>query len=354
MSIEETDKTIVIGGGQAGLAAGYFLARHGSSFAILDESTRTGDAWRRRWDSLRLFTPSQFNGLPGLPFPGATNYFPTKNEAADYLETYAARFHLPVEHGLRIDSLRHDGRLFQLVSGQAGFSARNVVIAAGASHTPFTPAFSHALDPGIQQMHSSCYQNAAQVPANKVLVVGAGNSGIEIGLELARAGKQVWLAGRDVGQIPADKVGKILGGRPYWWFLTHVLSIDTPIGRKMKAQVIHHGNPHLRSGRKDAIEAGIHIVPRVASIQDGQPRLEDGSSLPVEAVIWSTGFRPDYRWVNLPIFDQEGFPRHQRGVATEAAGLYFLGLHFQTGLSSALLGGVGADAAYITGRLVAN
>ena len=351
----ETFQTIVVGGGQAGLAAGHYLARQGKSFVILDENPRTGDAWRRRWDSLRLFTPSQLDGLPGMPFPQPKNYFPTKDEVADYLEDYARQFNLPVRHGVKVDGLSRNGRGYQITAGPARFSARQVIVSTGPFQRPHIPAFARELAPEIFQLHSSAYINPRQIRVKSVLVVGAGNSGAEIALELAAAGKQVWLAGRDVGRTPATwPLSRLFDGRLTWWMMTNVLTVDTPPGRKMKAAVLHHGAPLGRARRKEVAEAGVILTPRLQGIEAGRPRLVDGRSLPVEGVIWATGFEPDYGWISLPIFDAEGYPRHARGVAEGAPGLYFLGLMFQTRLTSALLGGVGRDAAYLTGQLSQN
>jgi putative flavoprotein involved in K+ transport len=349
MSTEETYQSIIIGGGQAGLAAGYHLAQRGENFTILEGEQRTGMAWRKRWDSLRLFTPAKFNGLPGMRFPAEELYFPTKDEAADYLEAYAGKFQLPIKSNTRIGRLERDGEGYRLENGKQSFRARNVIVATGAYQSPNIPAFAEQLDPAIVQLHSSAYRNPEQIPAGRALVVGAGNSGAEIALELVKAGRKVVLAGRDVGRIPANRLGNILGGRPYWWFISHVLSIDTPIGRKMREQVQHHGNPLIRSNRAEILQAGVKTAPRLAGASDGKPRLEDGQIIETEAVVWATGFRPDYSWIKLPVFDDYGLPKHQRGVVPEAKGLYFLGLHFQSGLTSALMGGVGKDAEYITG-----
>lgn len=354
MSMDETFETIVIGGGQAGLAAGHFLAQRGDGFAILDENKRTGAAWRNRWDSLRLFTPSKYNGLPGMLFPKPDFYFPTKDEVADYLEEYVRQFRLPVRYGVKVEALSRNGHGYRLSTNNGGFNARNVIVATGPYQKPYTPSFARELDPAILQVHSSSYCNPRQIPVQNILVVGAGNSGAEISLELARAGKRVWLAGRDVGRIPADKLGKAFGGRLYWWFISRVLSVDTPIGRKMKSKVLYHGAPLIRANRQEVIDAGIESTPRVSAVQSGKPQLEDGRVLPAEGVIWATGFRPDYKWINLPVFDEQGYPRHQRGIVPEAPGLFFVGLPFQTALSSALLGGAGVEAAYIVRQIADN
>jgi putative flavoprotein involved in K+ transport len=351
MSSEEIYSTIVIGGGQAGLAASYYLAQGGQEFLILDGYPRIGDAWRKRWDSLRLFTPVKFNALPGLPFPGEALYFPTKDEVAEYLEAYAAKFHLPVKSNTQVERLARDGESYQISTGTQNYRAQNVIVATGPFQKPYTPSIASELDPALNQIHSSAYRNPNQLPVGRILVVGAGNSGAEIALELSRSGRQVWLSGRDVGHIPAEQLGKYFDGKPYWWFINNVLSIKTPIGRKMRGQVLHHGNPLIRSNRKEIMDAGIQPLPRLAGVSSGKPLLEDGQTFEADAIVWATGFRPDYRWVDLPIFDEYGLPNHHRGVVPGASGLYFVGLHFQSALTSALIGGVGKDAQYITSQI---
>jgi putative flavoprotein involved in K+ transport len=352
MSRDEAFDTIVIGGGQAGLAAGYYLTQHGKNHIILDENERAGETWRRRWDSLRLFTPSQNNSLPGMKFPRPDLYFPTKDEAADYLGNYSAQYSLPVRYGVKVDGLRRNEGGYHVSAGEAGYHAHQVIVATGAFHTPFIPSFATELDRGIFQLHSVLYHKPQDVTAQSVLVVGAGNSGAEIALELAQNGRKVWLSGRNVGRPPAAGLRNVFGGKLFWWFLRNIMTVNTPMGRRMKANVLDHGNPLVRIQREQVAAAGVEFTPRLAGASDGKPRLEDGHTLPVEGVIWATGFRPDYHWINLPVFDESGHPRHVRGVIPEAPGLYFLGLHFQTGLTSSLMGGVGADAKYITSRIM--
>jgi putative flavoprotein involved in K+ transport len=351
MSTDKTYHTIVIGGGQAGLAAGYYLAQSGRDFVILDGNSSVGDEWRKRWDSLRLFTPAQFDSLPGMPFPAEASYFPTKDEVADYLQAYAAKFQLPVVPNTKVNVLGQNSAGYHLTAGVQCFHATNVIVATGAFQQPYVPSFAKELDPAIVQLHSSAYCNPEYLPKGRILVVGAGNSGAEIGLELTKAGRQVWLSGRDVGNIPAEKLTRIIGARPYWWFISNMLTIDTPIGRKMQAQVQHHGNPLIRTDRQEILAAGIQAAPRLDGVNSGRPRLQDGQMLEVDAIVWATGFKPDYTWIKLPVFDQYGLPNHQRGVVSGANGLYFVGLHFQTGLTSALISGVGKDARYIVNRI---
>jgi putative flavoprotein involved in K+ transport len=352
MSSTEGINTIVIGGGQAGMAAGYYLHHMKDNFVILDENIRIGETWRKRWDSLRLFTPNQANHLPGLKIPGADLYFPTKDEVATYLEEYARQFNLPIQHGSKVDSLQKNEKGYKVLLGSNTYHARNVIVATGAFHTPYIPAFAKELNEGIFQLHSAFYHRPADVIGQNILVVGAGNSGVEIALELAKDNRNVWLAGRDVGRIPADTFGKILGGKPFWWFMRTVMTIRTPIGRRMRAKVLTHGNPLIRARRDEATEAGVELVPRLIGVVDGKPQLESGRVLSADGGVWATGFHPDYEWINLPVFNADGYPRHEQGVVNETPGLFFLGLHFQARLTSDLLGGVGNDARYITKKLI--
>jgi putative flavoprotein involved in K+ transport len=344
-SVERFD-TIVAGGGQAGLAVGYYLVEQGRNFVILDAGDRVGDAWRGRWDSLRLFTPARYDGLPGMPFPAPGGYYPTKDEMADYLEAYADRFDLPVRTGVRVGSLSKEGGHYLLASNAGRFEAEKVVVASGPLQRPRIPAYAANLDPSIPQLHSSTYRNPDQLPAGNVLVVGAGNSGAEISVELAAAGRRVWLSGRDVGRIPFG-----LGNRFTWWLFSNVLTSDSRFGRKLKESGKGGGTPLIRLTPKDILQAGVERVPRTDGVAGGEPRLEDGRILEVDAVVWATGYAPDFAWIKLPIFGKGGYPVHHRGVAEGETGLYFLALPFQHTLTSALIGGVGADARYVAEHL---
>lgn len=353
----DTDRfeTIVIGGGQAGLATGYQLARRGLSFVILDASDRIGDSWRNRWDSLRLFTPARYDSLPGMSFPAPGLSYPSKDETADYLEAYAASFDLPVRSGVRVDRLFKEGRRFVVTAGDLRFEADNVVVATGAYHTPRVPEFASTLDPAIVQMHSSQYRDPSQLREGGVLVVGAGNSGAEIALESSRH-HRTWLSGRDTGQEPT-RAGSLSDRLfvPIMWFLaSRVVDVRTPIGRKVRDQFLDppRGIPLGRVRRKDIPAAGIERVPRTADVRDGYPVLDDGRILDVSNVIWCTGFVPDFSWIDLPVLGQNGFPIHTRGVVESEPGLYFMGLLFLSTLSSALVGGVGRDAQRIASHLM--
>ena len=342
--------TIVIGGGQAGLATGYYLKQKKQDFVILDENERTGNSWRKRWDSLRLFTPARFNGLPGLPYPASAYAFPTKDEMADYLQAYAARFELPVQTGVRVDRLSRNSGRYIIEAGDLRFEADNVVVAMSNWQKPRVPAYARELDPGIVQLHSSEYRNPSQLRDGEVLIVGAGNSGAEIALDVVRRGHPVWLSGRDTGHFPFQ-----IGGVAYRLFLArlvgrvlfhHLLTLNTPIGRKARSKLLSHGQPLIRTKPKDLVAAGVQRVPRTTGAQDGLPVLEDGQVLDVANIIWSTGFHPGFQWIDLPDSGEQG-PLHERGVAIREPGLYFVGLSFLFAVSSSMIHGVGRDAEYV-------
>ena len=345
--------TLVIGAGQAGLAAGYHLRRRGLPFVMVDEHERVGDVWRKRWDSLRLFTPGRYNRLPGMAFPGPPSTYPTKDEVANYLETYAREFALPVRTGIRVERLSAvDGR-FEAVCGDEMLSAENVVVATGAYHHPRVPAFAADLDTTIVQLHSSEYRNATQLRDGSVLIVGAGNSGAEIAMELA-GHHQVWLSGPDTGQEPTS--AGTLPDRlftPIMWLMATRLTVKNPIGRKLRDHFLFppRGIPLGRIRRKDILAAGIKRVGRTTGVRDGYPVLEDGRVLRVSNVIWCTGYRQDFSWVDPPLPNHHGFPTHDRGILHSVPGLYVVGLPFLYSLSSALLGGVGRDAEHIVDHL---
>ncbi len=354
----ERFEVVVIGGGQAGLSTGYHLARLGVPFVILDAHARVGDAWRQRWDSLRLFTPAQLDGLDGLPFPAPAGTFPTKDEMADYLERYARHFRLPVRTGVRVESLeREDGRYVVTAADGTRYEADHVIVAMANYQKPWTPEFASQLSSRIVQVHSFDYRSPAQVPDGDVLVVGGGNSGAEIGIELAGDGRRVWLSGRDVGQIPFDTTSRVgvnlLVPIVLRGVFHRVLTLDTPVGRKARPSMISKGGPLIRTKWRHLAAKGARRAPRVAGVRDGLPLLADGRTLDVSAVVWCTGYRPGFSWVRLPVFDHEGEPRHRRGVAVDEPGLYFVGLHFQYALSSTMVHGVGRDAKHVADAVAA-
>ena len=351
----ERIQTIVIGGGQAGLSVGYQLARRGLPFLILDANERIGDSWRRRWDSLRLFTPARYDGLAGFAFPAKRDAFISKDEMADYLEAYAARFRLPVRNGARVDGLSRRGDRFLVTAGERRYEADQVVVAMANYQAPRVPDFAPALDGGIVQLHSREYRNPSQLASGGVLVVGVGNSGADIALETART-HATWLAGKEPGHVPFRIEGWV--ARHFLVrvvrFVGHrVLTRGTPIGRKLAPALLHRTAPLVRVKPADLTAAGIVRVPRVVGVRDGRPLLADDRTLDVANVIWCTGFHPGFSWIHLPVLGDDGLPRHERGVVVEQPGLYFVGLHFLYAISSDTVNGVGRDAERIARAIAA-
>jgi putative flavoprotein involved in K+ transport len=342
--------TLVVGAGQAGLAVGHQLAGHDADFAILSNESRVGDNWRRRWDSLRLFTPASHSGLPGMPFPAPPAHLPDKEEVADYLERYAERFDLPVRPDTSVDALGWDGTRYVLSARGARLEADNVIVATGPFQRPRVPDVAARLDGGIHQLHSSEYRNPWMLPDGPVLVVGAGNSGAQIALELARF-RKVWLAGRDTGHLPRRLLGRDLFD--WVWPVATRATADTRLGRRMRARTLRSGDALIGIPEQELASAGVVRVGRLEAERGGLP-VCGTEVLEPRVIVWCTGFAPDYSWIDLPfpVLDATGHPRHARGVSLDAPGLYFVGLRFQHRLTSSLIGGVGADAAFVAAHVL--
>lgn len=353
MTIEQCD-TIIIGGGQAGLSTACHLTRRGASCVILEDHERVGDIWRRRFDSLRLYSPAKYDGLPGWAFPGPRWTYPTKDQVADYLEAYAARFELPVRTGVRVDTLTQDGDRFVVRAGDRTFEADNVVVATGTWQGPRTPELAARLDPSIRQLHSHEYRNPSQLQPGDVLVVGASHSGADIALEVS-GGHRTTLAGPIRGEMPMDIEGRLARMvLPFLWFAAnHVLTRRTPVGRKVQPEVLNHGGPLLRVKQAHLAAAGVkHVPEKVTDVREGLPLLADGRVLEVRNVVWCTGFGKDVSWIQVPFDVQDGWPVQERGVVASRPGLYFVGLPFLYAFASMLVGGVGRDAEQVAEHIV--
>jgi putative flavoprotein involved in K+ transport len=349
MTTTERFETVIIGAGQAGLATGYHLAKRGRNFVILEAHAGVGDVWRTRFDSLRLYSPAKYDGLPGWGMPLSAWTYPGKDEVADYLEAYARKFDLPIRTSVSVDRLVKHGDRYLVCAGEHRYEADNVVVATGTWPTPITPPFAAELDPGIRQLHSHDYRNPAQLQDGPVLVVGAAHSGADIALEVS-AGHPTTLSGPVRGEVPFNIEGKAARMLlPILWFAAnHVLTERTPVGRKMGTHIRSGGGPLLRVKRSHLEAAGVeHIEEKVAGVDGGKPVLADGRVLDVRNVVWCTGFRKDIDWIALPVAGEDGYPQQKRGVVESQPGLYFVGLPFLQAFASMLVGGVGRDAEYV-------
>jgi putative flavoprotein involved in K+ transport len=351
-------ETVVIGAGQAGLAAGYYLARAGREFVILDSYERVGDNWRCHWDSLQLYSPARAASLPGMRFPAPRSAYPTKDEMADFLETYCETFDLPVRGGVRVARVRRvDDRYVVTATDASSYVCDNVVVATGTfGRTPSVPGFAGELSPEIRQLHSSDYKRPAQLRPGGVLVVGASHSGGDIAFEAGSAGHPVVLSGPIHGQVPfhLDKRPAQAAFPVLFFLASHVLTMRTPIGRKIRPEIRSHGGPLIRVKKADLARVGVEMTPaRTVGARDGRPMLDGDRVVDVTTVVWCTGFRQDFSWIDLPVTGEDGWPLEQRGVVETAPGLYFVGLAFQFAFSSMLVGGAGRDAEYVVKHLVA-
>jgi len=340
-TVTKSDDVVVVGGGQAGLAIGYFLAQQGRDFTILEAAAEPAAAWRARWDSLKLFTPARYDALPGLPFPGDPDRYPTRDEVADYLTDYARHFELPVELNSRVRAVRRSGGAYVVELDDRTYEAEQVVIATGPFQTPLVPAIAEQLGDEVVQMHSTAYRSPQSVPEGLVLVVGGGNTGFQIAEELS-ASRVVHLS---IGSRQTPLPQRLLG-RDLFWYLdaTGLLrkTTESRIGRRLSGRDTLIGSSPRRLRRGYAVE----LHGRAVSADGSTVRFDDGSELQVAGVVWATGFRVDHSWVDAPVFDHAGRVMHQRGV-TGSPGLYFLGLSWQHTRGSALLGWVKDDAEHI-------
>ena len=337
---------VVVGGSQAGLAMAWHLAQRGLRFVVLEAGPEVGHTWRSRWDSLKLFTPAQYDALPGMPFPAPADTYPTKDQVAGYLQAYAATFDLPVRLNARVTGLSHRGEGFEVRTADESFRTDQVVVATGPFQMPFVPPAARGLDGSVPQLHSSTYRNPQALPEGSVLVVGGANSGLQIAQELSTTRKVDLSVGTKLPMVPQRMLSKDL----FWWLTKLGLlakTADSRIGRRAKARDLVIG-----TNRRKLRHAGVRFRPRLARADGRTVRFADGSTLDVDVVIWATGFRSDYSWIQLPDVVNDGHVAHRRGAAN-VGGLYFLGLSWQHTRGSALLGFVDDDAAFIADHVAA-
>jgi putative flavoprotein involved in K+ transport len=336
----------VVGGSQAALAMGYYLRREGRRFVILERGESIAPAWRKRWDSLTLFTPRRYSALPGLPFPGDPEGYPTRDEVIAYLEGYAKTVKLPIELNSKVVGLSQDddGR-FVLMVDERTITADQVVVATGPFQEPFVPRLAEDLDPDVWQAHSTGYKRPGDVPEGTVLVVGGGNTGFQIAKELSATHAVILSVGSRQTPLPQRLLGRDL----FWW-LTKSGAIKTTVESRLGNRLQYRDTLIGSSPRELRRRYGVEVKPRAIAASGTKVTLEDGSEVGVDAVIWATGYRHDHSWIDLPIFDENGRPRHRRGV-TDVSGFYFLGLTWQWTRGSALIGWVKGDAQFIAERI---
>jgi len=339
---------VVIGGSQSGLAMAWHRARQGLRFVVLEAGPEIGHTWRSRWDSLTLFTPAQYDALPGMPFPAPVGTYPTKDPVAGYLQAYAAACDLPVRLDARATHLSPAQEGFEVHTYDDVLRARQVVVATGPFQVPFTPEPARRLDASVTQLHSARYRNPQALPPGPVLVVGGGNSGFQIAEELAAASRRVDLSIASKQPVLPQR----LAGKDLFWWLTRLglmrVSTESRLGRRMSRRDFIIG-----SSRRRLQKQGVRFRPRLTGAGGHSVQFADGSTLGADVVIWATGYRPDYSWIHVPGVAWDGQVTHRRGV-TDVPGLYFLGLTWQHSRGSALLGFVNEDAAYLAGRIAAH
>jgi putative flavoprotein involved in K+ transport len=344
MAMMERTEVIVVGGGQAGLAAGYYLKEAKVPFLILDAGPRVGESWRRRWDSLTLFTTARYSALPGLPFPGHPEHYPTRDEIADYLERYAREFELPIRRECRVSALEPADGGYRLETEAGKYGAAQVIVATGAYQRPHIPAISKRLGDDIIQLHSAEYRNPDQIASREVLIVGAANSGAQIAEDLAATHHVHLSRGTRIPRLPLRLLGKSVH-----WYGDHLGLIAAPLdswrGRTQRGDLLI-GTSLGQLKRRH----GVTLHGRTVEAGGRTVTFEHGEELEVDAVVWATGYRPDYSWLHAPVLDAQGMPVHERGV-TQSAGLYFLGMKNQHSRGSSLIAWVKHDAKFTVDRV---
>ncbi|WP_018932981.1 flavin-containing monooxygenase [Gracilibacillus lacisalsi] len=339
--------TIVVGAGQAGLSVGYYLKNTDQNFLLLDKGNEIGEKWKERYDSLVLFTPRMYSSLPGLPLRGDKQGFPSKNEIVSYLKDYVAHFHLPVQLNEAVKSVVKVENNFLIETNKGTYKAKNLVVATGPFQTPYIPKFSKNLSPTINQFHSENYQNSNQLLDGNVVVVGGGNSGAQIAVELSKERETYLAISKKLSYLPLTISNKSI----FWWF--NKLGILSAKNNSLLGKFIQKkGDPIFGLDLKQAIKKNkVKVKSRVVAANKNVLVFQDNSTLEVNNIIWATGFKSEYPWLRIEgVLDKEGQVIHERGEST-IKGLYFIGLPWQFRRGSALLQGVGYDAAYIVRKI---
>ncbi|WP_394131922.1 flavin-containing monooxygenase [Shewanella maritima] len=342
---------IIIGAGQSGLSMAYNLTQHNKDYLILDANDAIGAPWLKRWDSLTLFTPTEYNHLPSMPFPFPKGFYPNKYQVADYLKQYVEKFAIPIEFNQKIISIKKVNGVFEITSNTAQYQAKQVIVATGPFHTPFTPACHTDIAEDIIQIHSENYKNPSQLQTGDCLVVGAGDSGVQILSEIADTGANVYFSGSDkIKAIPQTFLGKTL-----WWWFSKIgfLSVNrySRIGKWLSKGV----QPVIGTDVKSLLaKTNVTHMGRTLSADQHSITFQKGTVSSIKNIIWATGFKPNFFWIDGISFDEMNYPSNYRGVSNDIEGLYFIGLPWLYTRGSATLGGVWKDAEYLMNYIECN
>lgn len=349
MELKQNIDTLVIGGGQAGLVMGYYLSKAGISYQIIESNSRIGDSWKKRYDSLVLFTPRSHSTLPGLNVPGEKDGYPIKDEIADYLEDYANHFGLPVILETRIISLEQSdsGRFVAITDSGNEIYCRSMIIATGAFQLPNIPKISRNFSKDVLQFSTESYKRPDQIPSGTVLVVGDGATGRQIALELAKNHQVILACGRKKFLVP----DRILGKSIFWWM--EKLGLLTASRQSIIEKKIMRNDSFPARGldSKRLKKTGVIISSRLIEVSGHKVSFSDGQTAEVNSVVWATGYRDDTDWIKIQeVKDEKGNFIHQQGISL-VRGLYFIGRDWQWTVGSALLLGVGADASFLVSHI---
>lgn len=336
---------VIIGGAQAGLSMVYHLKKMEKSFIVVDGEEEIGASWLNRWDSLRLFTPTEYNHLPGLKFNAPKGHYPSKYEVSNYFKSYVKKFDIPVQLNTLITSIKKSVKGFHALYNEGEIVAKNVIVATGPFHIPYTPPCHTKLSEEVFQMHSNYYKNSEQLQEGDVLVVGGGDSGYQILDELSKDKKSniVYFSGdTKVKTLPQQFLGKTL----WWWFtLIGFLKFNkySWIGKKISTSL----QPVIGTDVKEILSReNVVTVGRTKDVLDNEVVFENKKVTSIKNIIWATGYRPNFKWIEGLELDADNYPKNYRGVSN-IEGLYFIGLPWMYTRGSATLGGVVKDASYL-------
>lgn len=338
---------IVIGAAQSGLAISYYLKKLNKKFILVDKGSEVGYSWLRRWDSLRLFTPSEFNNLPGMDFPKPNGYYPDKQEVAQYFKAYAKKFDFTIRLNCLIKKIKPIDDGYALFYDDGMMRARGVIVATGPFHIPYTPPFAKNIAAAVFQSHSNAYTNITQLQEGPTLVVGDGDSGYQILDEVSKTGKRTYFSGHtDVRNLPQEFAGKTL----WWWFSVFGFLSFNRYSRVGK-WLMHRKQPIIGTPTKAILNRpNVSLVGRTLDADGNQVKTEKQTLTDVKNIIWATGYKPNFKWIEGLALDPEGYPVQHRGVADQK-NLFFIGLPWLYTRGSATLGGVGKDAEYLAGYI---